>query len=135
MTEQQTMSEQQRSDWIKEHYQEATKYLASKGIITSVVAPEQSRYLVPLVAVWLLTDKDGNKFWVINGDLPADHVQSDVASNAREAMRHFSMKWQLQAENLIESNDQKQQEFGQLLIGRAEGLYQIFDNEDLWKEG
>ena len=135
MSEQHAMSEEQRAEWIKTQYQQATKYLATKGIITSVVSPENSRYLVPLVAVWLLTAQDGKKYWVINGDLPADHVQMDAAASAREALRHFSMKWQLQAENLIHSNDDKQKDFGNLLIGRAEGLYQIYEDEKLWQQG
>lgn len=133
MADQKQLSEEQQSAWIREQYQDATKYLATKGIITSSVAAENSRYLVPMVAIWSLKDNKDQKYWVINGDLPADHVNLDAAQSAREAMRHFSMKWQLQAEGLLKSNDEKQVEFGRLLVGRAEGLYQIYNDEKLWQ--
>jgi len=133
MTDQKQLSEEQQSAWIKQQYQEATKYLATKGIITASVAAENSRYLVPMVAIWSLKDNNSQQYWVINGDLPADHVNLNAAKSAREAMRHFSMKWQLQAEGLLKSNDEKQVEFGRLLVGRAEGLYQIYNDEKLWQ--
>jgi len=133
MADQKQLSQEQQSAWIREQYQEATKYLATKGIITSSVAAENSRYLVPMVAIWSLKDNKNQQYWVINGDLPADHVSIDAAKSAREAMRHFSMKWQLQAEGLLKSNDDKQVEFGRLLVGRAEGLYQIYNDEQLWQ--
>ncbi len=134
MTEQQIMSEEQKQEWIRTQYQEATKYLATKGIITESVTAEKSRYLIPMVAVWLLKDTSGQQYWVINGDLPADHVSVDVATSGREALRHFSMKWQMQAEGLLGTDDQKQVEFGHLLVNRAEGLYDIFNNDAFWPE-
>ena len=64
--------------------------------------------------------------------MPSDHNTFDVAPNAREAVRHFSFKWQMQAEGLIETGDKEQEEFAKLLIGRAEGLYSLYQKEELW---
>ncbi len=133
MTEQVPMSEEQQQQWIREQYQVATKYLAEKGIVTNSVKAEDSRYLVPLLAVWKLNSLEGKSFWVICGDLPTDHSSIDVAPTARESLRHFALKWQMQAENLMQADVAEQSDFAKLLISRAEGLYKIYDDESLWK--
>jgi uncharacterized protein DUF4826 len=127
-------TDEQRQQWVREQYQIATKYLADKGLVTSSVMVEDSRYIEPLISVWKLKLLDGKWFWVICGDVPSDHVNLDVAKNAQEVLRHFSMKWQLQAENILADSaaDEEQQNFAKLLIGRAEGLYQLSNNEKLW---
>jgi len=132
MTEALPMTEEQQQQWVKKQYQIATKYLAEKGIVTSSVIVEESRYLVPLLALWKLTAIDGKKFWVLCGDLPSDHSSVDVAPNAREAIRHFALKWQMQAENLLQAENKEQKSFAHILIGRAEGLYKLHDDENLW---
>lgn len=126
------MTEEQQQQWVKEQYQTATKYLAEKGIVTNSVTVEESRYLVPLLALWKLTAMDGKKFWVLCGDLPSDHSSVDVAPDAREALRHFSLKWQMQAENLLNANSEEQNKFANLLISRAEGLYNLYNDESFW---
>jgi len=132
MTKAVPMTEEQQQQWVKKQYQIATKYLAEKGIVTSSVIVEESRYLVPLLALWKLTAIDGKKFWVLCGDLPSDHSSVDVAPNAREAIRHFALKWQMQAENLLQAENKEQKSFAHILIGRAEGLYKLHDDENLW---
>lgn len=132
MTQEKQMTEQEQQDWVRTQYQAATKYLAQKGLITESVADKESRYLVPVLAVWKLTLTDKSQCWVICGDLPTDHSNVDVAPNAREAIRHFALKWQMQAENLLRANEQDQNKFAQLLIGRAEGLYKLYENDSLW---
>ena len=133
MTEAVPMTDEQQQLWIKDQYQVATKYLAEKGIVTNSVTVEQSRYLVPLLALWKLTALDGKKFWVLCGDLPNDHCAAEVAPNAREALRHFSLKWQIQAENLLQAENKEQNDFAHILIGRADSLYKLYSDESFWK--
>lgn len=133
MTQATQITEEQRQKWIREQYQVATKYLAEKGIVTKSVKAEESRYLVPLLALWKLTSLEGKKYWVLCGDLPSDHSAIGVAVNARDALRHFSLKWQVQAENLLRSGVDEQIEFANLLVSRAEGLYDICEDESVWK--
>lgn len=127
-----------RQEWIQTQFQKANKFLAEKGIIPSKVHPDSSRYLAPFVAIWKIESKKPVKqtFWVMSGDLPADFVDINVASTAREALRHFSMMWQMKAENIRQSslaNDPTQIKFAQLLVSRAESLYQIHNDEKLWQ--
>ncbi|ACA86985.1 MULTISPECIES: DUF4826 family protein [Shewanella] len=126
-----------RQEWIREHFQKANRFLAEKGVIPSKVIADDSRYLAPYVAVWKMESKQPTKqtFWVMSGDLPSDYVDVKVAETARDALRHFSMMWQMKAENLIKSGatqDPTQAKFAQLLVSRAESLYQIQGDEKLW---
>lgn len=132
MTQKQEMTAEQQQQWIREQYQVATKYLATQGLVTDSVVTEESRYLIPLMSVWKLKVLDGSYFWVICGDLPSDHNVLDVAPNAREAVRHFSLKWQMQAENLMKTGDKEQEQFANVLISRAEGLYDMAQQDKLW---
>ncbi len=127
------MTEQEQQAWVREQYQTATKFLASKGMITESVADTESRYLVPLMTMWKINLVDKTSVWVICGDLPTDFAQLPVAKDAREAVRHFSFKWQMQAENLMKTGDAEQEKFAQLLISRAEGLYDLFEKDELWE--
>ncbi|MFT5758035.1 MAG: hypothetical protein ACI9LM_002774 [Alteromonadaceae bacterium] len=132
MAEQQEMNEQEQQEWVRNSYKTATKYLADKGMVTESVVESQSRYLVPALAVWKLNLLDKTSAWVICGDLPTDHANTDVAVNARDVIRHFSFKWQMQAENVGKSGQKEQEEFANLLISRAEGLYGLYEKEELW---
>ena len=131
----QAMSEQQQAEWVKNQYQKANQYLAGKGIVPDNVAVTESRYLPPLVALWKLNTKDNKSYWVISGDLPTDHMPFSAAPTARDAMRSFSLNWQLKAENIMNNVavDKTQHDFASLLVARAQGLYQLFEDETLWR--
>lgn len=132
MTQKQEMTAEQQQQWVREQYQVATKYLATQGLVTDSVVVEESRYIVPLMSVWKLKVLDGSYHWVICGDLPSDHNAFSAAPNAREAVRHFSFKWQMQAENLFKSGGKEQEDFAKLLVSRAESLYDMYQQEKLW---
>lgn len=129
------LTDEQRAAWVRTQFQKANEYLATKGIIPDNVAVSESRYLPPLVAIWKLNTRDAKSFWVISGDLPTDHMPLSAAPNAREAIRSFALHWQLKAEQIAQAgfSDQTQVDFANLLVNRAEGLYDLFDNEQLWQ--
>ncbi|MBT1445815.1 DUF4826 family protein [Shewanella sp. JM162201] len=126
-----------RQEWVRTQFQKANRFLAEKGILPGKVLVDESRYLAPYVAVWKMEAQKPAKqlFWVMSGDVPTDYVDVKVAKTARDALRHFSMMWQLKAENLIQSGavkDPTQAKFANLLISRAESLYKIQADEKLW---
>mgnify|MGYP005821687455 CR=1 FL=1 len=133
MTDKKEMTEAEQQEWVRARYQDATKYLADKGLVTNSVSAEVSRYLVPFIAVWKLNLLDKKSVWVITGDLPSDHIDASVAEDARSAVKHFSLKWQLQAENLLKTNEAEKVKFGQLLVSRADGLYQMSEDDQIWE--
>lgn len=129
------MSPEQLSNWIREQYQKANKYLAENGILFESVATEESRYLAPYVAVWKIKSIEGKNYWVISGDVPTDVIPYKTEKNAQNTLRAFSMRWQLKAEQILQSNinDQTQKDFAQLLINKAENMYQLFTNDEVWQ--
>ncbi|RUO65310.1 protein of unknown function [Pseudidiomarina planktonica] len=134
---QQQLTPEQNSEWVRERFQAGNKYLAEQGILTKRVLVKDSRYVAPLVAMWKFEANDGKHWWVVTGDLPTDHVSGKAAKDAREAMRHFALSWQMRAESIFQdknaANDATQQAFAHRLVNRSEGLYDISNDEKLWQ--
>ena len=132
--QQQPITEEQRAEWVRAQFQKANKHLAENGVLFDTVITEESRYLMPYLAVWKVRAMDGKLFWVISGDLPTDFTSVENASDAKTALRHFAMTWQLKAENLknAEGADEKQIEFAELLENRAESLFTMQNAAQLW---
>lgn len=121
-------------EWVRQQFQRANAHLAENSILFETVVTEESRYLAPIVAVWKIKDRNNDFYWVICGDVPADYVQASRAKDAREVLRHFSMAWQLKAENILanEKSDQVQKDYANLLISKAEVLYETQSNDEWW---
>ena len=132
--EEQAAAEQQKVLWQRECFQNAQKHLAEKGIMPKTVIEKDSRFLAPLCAMWKFKAQNGKNYWVITGRLPTDHVEATAAKDARDAMRYFSLQWQLKADQIMStgSRDKTQVDFANLLINRAHGLYEMHENEPLW---
>ena len=128
------LTEEEIIAWSREAYQKATAYLAQKGIVTETVSMEHSRYLAPLVAVWKVKTNENKWLWVLSGDLPTDFITESAAATAREAMKSFSFKWQMDSEKILAADEfgADKQEFAKVLRNRAERLYEICEAEDLW---
>lgn len=129
------LTEEERQLWVREQFQSANKYLAERGLLSDQILTKESRYLVPDIAVWKFKLQNGKKVWVINGRVTTDHVNADVAKSPRDVMRHFSLQWQLKAENiraLGDAADPAQRGMVQILIRNAEALYQLSQEEQLW---
>ncbi|MBY6185610.1 DUF4826 family protein [Marinobacter hydrocarbonoclasticus] len=135
MTEQ-ANTEQQQAAWVREQFQKANKFMAEKGILPGKVIMKESRHLPPLVAIWKIEENGPRKrrYWVISGDLPTDIIPDSTAPNAREVIRHFSLAWQVKAENLVRSPDKTQQDLARLLVSRAEGLSEMHQQDRLWAD-
>jgi hypothetical protein len=122
------------SEWVREQFQRANKHLAEKGVLFDSVVIEESQYLAPYVAIWKIKALDGNFFWAISGEVPADFMPYESAKTARDALRGFSLRWQLQADNILHSgtNDKTQHAFADRLIVKAEAMYELFSNDEAW---
>ncbi|GAB2701495.1 DUF4826 family protein [Aliiglaciecola aliphaticivorans] len=136
MTQPQKMSQEQMTQWVRSQFQRANKHLAENGVIFDSVVTEECRYLAPYVAIWKIKALDNRFYWVISGDLPCDFMPYESEKNARDVLRRFSFQWQLKAQDIEESAniDATQKEFAKMLVTRAEGLYALYNQEELWKE-
>jgi len=65
--------------------------------------------------------------WFICGEVPLDYLPGNVAASPREALRHFALKWQLDAERSSDEANAKK------LIENAEAIYALADDERAWK--
>ena len=98
---------------------------------------------------WSKADKT-KAYWIISGDqVPTDHIDSAVAETAREAAKHFTMKWQMQSVRLEQLGDATGEAAGEAtgessddvdwlevasgLQAQAEALYGLVENEEAWK--
>lgn len=129
------LTDQDIRAWAREQFQKANKYLAEQGVLFESVITEECRYLAPIVALWKIKAMDSKVYWVLTGDVNIDAILADNAGSAREAMKYFSMRWQLQAEQLEEQNtviDESQTKYIAVLRAHAEYLYAMQEKEELW---
>jgi hypothetical protein len=80
--------------------------------------------------------------WVVSGDFPVDIAGAKVAKDAREAIRYFSMTWQMKAAKLEDGisegkitmvDEQTQTKYIADLTKRAEHLYDLQATDKLWE--
>jgi uncharacterized protein DUF4826 len=131
------------NEWAQKEFVRISKFCATKGYNITGIEQPRCQLLPPLIGLWYAKTSEKNvDLWVISGDFPTDMAKSDIAKNAREAMRHFSMSWHIQAARLedgiaegrIELQDEEtQSKFAADLTSRAESLYDIFNSDELWK--
>ena len=147
----QTMSPEEiakkQKQWTQTEFTRAMQHLVNLGVQTPQVMQTESRVLPPLVALWRAHGKMDGKMlevWVVTGqDIPVDHIPFSAAPNAREAMRHFFMSFQLKSarleqglkENRVElGNAELQRQYIQSLVIAAERLNALVNTEQLWPE-
>lgn len=65
--------------------------------------------------------------WFVCGEVPFDYLPGDVATSPREALRHFAMKWQLDAKR---AGDEAH---ANTLIDHAEAIYALADEDSAWQ--
>ena len=129
------MTEAETQEWVRLQFQRANLHLAEQGIVIESVAVAESRYLPPLIAVWKIHGLNKNVLWAISGDVPVDYLPVAVAADAREAIKHFSYRWQMKAQQIMDNgiSDQTSADYVQLLVGRANMLYDLSESETLWQ--
>ena len=129
------MTEAETQEWVRLQFQRANLHLAEQGIVMESVAVAESRYLPPLIAVWKIHGLNKNVVWAISGDVPVDYLPVAVAADAREAIKHFSYRWQMKAQQIMDNgiSDQTSADYVQLLVGRATMLYDLSESETLWQ--
>lgn len=102
-----------------------------------------SPYKVLIAKVWDVSQK--SKFiWTISGDgVVTDHIAGPVATTPKEAARHFSLKWQMDADRLlqlaknklpVENAEINMEAYTNKLIQCAEYLYDFTSRDDVWQQ-
>ncbi len=118
------------SQWARDIFDKAVRQIIDLGIIDGAYAEARPAWVLPdSVVIGQLRDahEPVSFRWVICGEMPTDYVASDVAATPRDAARHFSLKWQMDAANT------KNQAVVDMLTAKAEELYQIVEDDSLWQ--
>ena len=123
------MTDEDRNTWTRKTLERAVKELTAKGLFEGIVVEAKPAWSFPGQIMIGKIRGQGNQarfYWFIAGNLPTDCIASSTALTARDAARHFSLKWQLEAG--------KQGAGGEELARQAEGLYELADEPALWDE-
>jgi hypothetical protein len=114
--------------WLRQQLDDAVPRLIEVGAFEDALIEVKPAWVLPAQLLVGKAREQGNPTafrWFICGDVPLDHVASDVATTPRELIRHFSMKWQIDASHLEE-------EAAKALIDHAEALYALADDDRYW---
>ena len=95
-----------------------------------------------IAKVWGMGQKT-RFIWTISGDgLITDHIPASMAATPRDAARHFSLKWQMDADRLLALGNSKTPavdkrssmgNYANKLIKDAEALYDLAERDDIWQ--
>ena len=144
-TERLTDEEQQRAfdEWVQRELNSHATHLFKAGLIDGRVEVAIAWALPGRLCIGTVASKadKGKAFWVISGDVPTDHLDLKQAATAREAAKHFALKWQLQAVRLAESqavgsHDDDPRVFTAAsteLTRKAEALYALTEQDEHWQ--
>jgi hypothetical protein len=118
------------SAWARKVFDKAVRELIANNLIDiEVFEARPSWTMANQIVIGQVREVNSSTIfsWVICGDLPTDHINSDVAATPRDAARHFSLKWQLDATRLTEPSASER------LIQKAELLYELSESENIWQ--
>jgi len=133
--------------WFKPLLDSMIKEMLKKEAITGAAVEANPVWGVPdkllISKVWDTSNKR-NFIWTIAGaEAVTDHIPGSLAATAQEAARHFSYKWQMDADQLLEAAKAKSPDenseavintYAKKLIQNAESLYDLASRDDVWKK-
>jgi hypothetical protein len=134
--------------WAQDQMQAMARHLMTAGVVVKDEVKVEARWHYPfrimVAQAWGRRTPD-EKFWLIGGDVPLDHVESRAATDARAALRHFALRWQVQGAR-IKSGDRdvtpeakrselrvNWSEIGDTLARNAEFVYALADDDRNWE--
>ena len=133
--------------WYKSLLDQVVQEMIRLKAVTGVAVQAAPVWMVPheilIAKVWGINNE--NDFvWSVSVDkLIADYIAGSLAATPREVARHFSLKWQMDADRLlsrehnklaVEKSDTRMQDFSKKLIKHAETLYEMANRDDVWQE-
>jgi hypothetical protein len=136
-------TEEELKKWVKNQLDSAVRELMDQGLFNSVMIEAKPAWVLPFgLLIGMIREQDQRKDfdWFISGDCPTDRVHSTIASTAREAARHFSLQWQLEAKRLEDSSpgepetDSFTGQTTQQLVEKAQSLYELVEEDSLWED-
>lgn len=138
-------ADETNADWASETLAKALEEMMSAGVISSKLIEARPIWSVPgqvMIGQLREAGEESTFRWLVSGDVPTDQIHSTIAATPREAARHFSLKWQMDAARY--ENEEKRMEItpderarlsqlARLLVERAEWLYDVVEDDRFWQ--
>lgn len=138
------MSEKQA--WFKPLLDSVVREMIKTGAISGAAVEAAPVWGAPgtvlIAKVWDASNKS-QFIWTIAGDnAVTDHIPGSLAANAQAAARHFALKWQMDADRLLQvaknrgpvkGSEENMEAYTRKLISYAEALYDLAGRDDIWK--
>jgi len=132
--------------WYKELLDRVVREMLKAGAVQGAAVEARPVWAYPnevmIARVWSAAQKS-RFIWAIAGEsVVIDHIAGSLAPDAREAARHFALKWQMDADRLVQAVKERPnmqhavtqiEDYGKKLVGSAELLYRLTEIEDIWK--
>jgi hypothetical protein len=143
--ENQNTAQQQYRSWWKPLLDETVQRMIKDGAVKGAAVEANPVWILPerilISRVWAAAQKS-QFVWAIAGEaVYFDHIGGDLAVDAQAVARHFSLKWQMDAERLRalakrRSTTQAERISAQAdrLVQCAEMMYDLSSQDELWKE-
>jgi hypothetical protein len=132
--------------WYKGLLDRVVREMLKSGAVQGAAVEARPVWVYPeqvlIARVWSAAQKS-QFIWAIAGEgVVIDHIAGSLAADAREAAKHFSLKWQMDADRLVRTVREKPalghavaqiEEYSKKLVAGAEMLYRLTEREDIWK--
>jgi len=131
--------------WSKQLLDATVKRLIGAGVVDGDVVEARPVWMLPhrilISRVWNSNDRRGF-LWVVSGEAVfGDYIPGNVAADERAAARHFSLKWQMEAERMRQRGQGKpeaeahriEEQAGEL-VRFAEMMYELSRGDHFWQE-
>ncbi len=133
--------------WYKELLHAVAREMIKVGAVTGSAVEARPVWAVPykvlIAQVWGAGQKS-RFIWTISGDsVITDHIAGSSAATPKEVARHFSLKWQMDADRLlnlaknkapVENAGAHMETYTKKLIQYAESLYDLANRDDVWQQ-
>lgn len=114
--------------WIREQLDAAVGKINELQVFDDPFIESKPAWVLPMQILVgkVRAQSDPRSFsWFVCGEVPLDHVDAAAATSPREALRHFAMKWQIDASRL-------DPDAAASLIDDAQSLYNLTEDDRLW---
>jgi len=147
MTESKTeMDKELLKAWVKPLLDAVVLDMQARKVVAGTAVEASPVWMFPnkilIAKIWGLGQK--NRFiWTIAGEaVVTDHIPGNMAATPKEAARHFSLKWQMDADRLIalgkskrpaKDTEQSMGNYASRLVRDAETLYALTERDEIWQ--
>ena len=129
-------------NWVKETLDSAIHEIIDSRQFDAPVIRARPVWHLPSALLLAQFEVANSAYWLIaGGGGPTDILNAELANQPRDAARHFSLKWQLGAQQLLDGEvaapaDMTEQEVREKtvnLIRCAESLSELVSAEQFWR--